>query len=106
MRGADQRRYDAYWCIMVYSGSMTLEKKIVRRSVSLPADVDSKVQRLARRENRSANQVIENLIEAGLAAKDAEKQRFFELTEKLRAASSTAEIQRLKEELARMTFGG
>lgn len=84
---------------------MPTTKKIVRRSVSLPAEVDGKVLKLARREKRSANKVIENLIEAGLAAKEAEKQRFFELTEKLRAASSAAEIERLKDELAHMTFG-
>jgi hypothetical protein len=81
------------------------KSKIVRRSVSLPSETDSKVQKLARRQNRSANQVIENLIETGLAAKEAEKRRFFELTERLRASSDSAEIQRLKDELARMTFG-
>jgi predicted transcriptional regulator len=87
---------------------MSIAKKssVVRRSVSLPSETDRKVQKLARHQNRSANQVIENLIETGLAAKEAEKQRFFELTEQLRAASDAAEIQRLKDELARMTFGG
>lgn len=86
---------------------MPIAKKpnIIRRSVSLPSEIDTKVQKLARRENRSANQVIENLIETGLAAKEAEKRRFFELTERLRAASDPAEIQQLKDDLARMTFG-
>ena len=84
---------------------MSTREKSVRRSVSLSSDTDSKVQQLARREKRSANRVIEKLIEAGLAAKEAEKRRFFELTERLRAASRPADIERLKEELARMTFG-
>ena len=63
------------------------------------------MQKLARRQNRSANQVIENLIETGLAAKEAEKRRFFELTDRLQSASDQDEIKRLKDELARMTFG-
>lgn len=77
----------------------------MRRSVSLPKDIDSKVQRLARHQKWSANRVIEDLIETGLAAKDAEKKRFFELAERLRTTSDEAELQRIKDELARMTFG-
>jgi predicted DNA-binding protein len=79
--------------------------KSVRRSVSLPREIDSRVQKLARRQKRSANRVLENLIEAGLEAKEAEKRRFFELAERLTAATDPAEVQRLKDELARMTFG-
>ena len=60
---------------------------------------------MAHRQNRSANRVLENLIEAGLEAKEAEKRRFFELTERLRAATDATELQQIKEELARMTFG-
>jgi len=48
----------------------------------LAPTVDTKIKALARQQNRSANQVIENLIEAGLAAKEAEKQRFFEVAER------------------------
>ena len=86
---------------------MAIAKKanVVRRSVSLPSEIDSKVQKLARRQNRSANPVIENLIETGLVAKEAEKRRFFELTDRLQSASDQDEIKRLKDELARMTFG-
>ena len=59
---------------------------------------------MARRQNRSANRVLEHLIEAGLEAKEAEKRRFFELTERLRAVTNPIELQQIKEELARMTF--
>ncbi|HLX77042.1 MAG TPA: hypothetical protein VKR26_20005 [Terriglobales bacterium] len=48
---------------------------------------------------------MEHLIETGLETKEAEKRRFFELTERLRTASDAAELQQIKEELARMTFG-
>lgn len=94
---------------MVYTVSMKAHKQktigTVRRSISLSRDIDSKVQSMAHRQNRSANRVLENLIEAGLEAKEAEKRRFFELTERLRAATDATELQQIKEELARMTFG-
>lgn len=77
----------------------------MRRSISLPVETDEQIQKLARRQRQSANRVVENLIEAGLEAKEGEKRRFFELADRLRTASDPAELQRLKEELARMTFG-
>jgi len=83
----------------------TKVKKIVRRSISLPREIDSKVQTLARRQNWSANQVLEDLIETGLEAKEAEKRHFFELAERLRTTTDPAELRRIKDELARMTFG-
>jgi predicted transcriptional regulator len=81
------------------------KKKIVRRSVSLSRELNSKIHKLAQRENRSTNQVIENLIESGVEAKEAERRRFFELVERLHSTKDQAELQSIKEELARMTFG-
>jgi hypothetical protein len=45
------------------------------------------------------------LIEAGLQAKEAEKERFFSLVNRLTESRDAAERQRLRKELARMTFG-
>ena len=80
-------------------------KKPVRRSVSLRPDVAHKVKVLARRVNRSTSRVLEELIEVGLENKEAEKRHFLELAERLAASTDRAEQQRIKEELARMTFG-
>jgi hypothetical protein len=80
-------------------------RKQVRRSISLPAELDSKVQRLAAKQKSSANRVLEHLIEAGLEAKEAEKRRFYDLAERLRSATKPDEIAVIKSELARMTFG-
>lgn len=80
-------------------------KKTVRRSISLAADTDAEVQKLARRQRQSANRVLESLIETGLAAKEAEKRLFFELAERLRTTRDPAELRQVKDELARMTFG-
>lgn len=77
----------------------------VRRSISLSRDLDGKIQSMARRQKRSASRILEHLIEVGLEAKEAEKHRFFELTERLRMATDPIELQQIKEELARMTFG-
>jgi predicted transcriptional regulator len=78
----------------------------VRRSVSLPADVHRRVERLARQQKRSANRVLERLVEKGLAAEEAERQRLHDLVERLRATDDPQEKQRLGDELGRMVFGG
>jgi predicted DNA-binding protein len=82
----------------------TLEKT-VRQSVSLPPRVAQRVQALAQRKNASTNRVIVDLIESGLNAQEQEKKRFFELADRLTRSANSAEQKRLKEELARMTFG-
>lgn len=60
---------------------------------------------LAKTEKTSASRVLVDLIEAGLASKEAEKERFFFLAARLTESSDPAEQERLKSELARMTFG-
>lgn len=77
----------------------------VRQSVSLPANVAKRVRALAKAQRISANRVIVELIEAGLEAKDEQKRRFFELTDRLAESKDPAERQRIKEELTRLTFG-
>ncbi|HEV2719752.1 MAG TPA: hypothetical protein VG323_07010 [Thermoanaerobaculia bacterium] len=46
-----------------------------------------------------------DLIATGLEAKDEEKGTFFDLADRLTRASDPAEQERLKEDLARLTFG-
>ena len=82
----------------------TLERS-VRQSVSLPPRVARRVKALAKKKNTSANRVIVDLIECGLDAAEREKQRFFELADRLLHSSNRDEQKRLKGELARMTFG-
>jgi metal-responsive CopG/Arc/MetJ family transcriptional regulator len=82
----------------------TLEKS-VRQSISLPPRVARRVQALAQRNNASTNRVIVDLIQAGLNAQEQEKKRFFELVDRLARSANSTEQKRLKEELARMTFG-
>jgi len=79
--------------------------KLVRQSVSLPRRVARRIKALASARRTSANRVIVDLIEVGLDSQEREKQRFFELANRLAVATDPAEQKRLKEELARMTFG-
>lgn len=84
---------------------MAASAKAVRQSVSLPPIIARRVQALAKRRRTSANRVIVDLIESGLEAKDQEKITFFELADRLAKSSDHEEQRRLKEELARLTFG-
>ena len=90
---------------MVYSNAMSVTEKLVRQSVSLPARVARQVKSLAKTSNTSANRVIVDLIESGIEAREQERKRFLELADRLAQSSDTKEHARLKEELARMTFG-
>jgi len=76
----------------------------VRQSVSLPARIAKRVLALAETKKTSASRVLVDLIETGLQAKEAQHQRFFELTDRLAEAKDPTERKRLQEELARMTF--
>ena len=84
---------------------MSIAEKPVRQSVSLPARIARRVKSLAKTSSTSANRVIIDLIESGIEAREQEKKRFFELADRLTRCSNAEEQKRLKEELARMTFG-
>lgn len=90
---------------MVYRGCMPNADKQVRQSVSLPARVATRVKSLAKASGSSANRVIVELIESGLEAREQEKKRFLELADRLARTRDVQEQERLKDELARMTFG-
>ena len=77
----------------------------VRQSVSIPIGIARRVRALAKSRKTSANRVLVDLIEAGLQSKEAERERFFSLVNRLTESRDSTERRRLKEELARMTFG-
>ena len=90
---------------MVYIDVMPIADKSIRQSVSLPARVARRVKSLAQTSNTSANRVIIDLIESGLDAREREKERFLDLADRLAGSRDPQERKRLKNELARMTFG-
>jgi hypothetical protein len=86
-------------------GRMAESPKSVRQSVSIPTGIARRVRALAKSRKTSANRVLVDLIEVGLESKEAEKDRFFSLVNQLTQSQDSSERQRLKKELARMTFG-
>ncbi len=85
---------------------MKTQEKSVRQSVSLPSSVARRVRNMAEKRKASANRVLVDLIEAGLRSKEAEKETFFALANRLTETTDAAERRRIKKELARLTFGG
>ncbi|MGO9086906.1 MAG: hypothetical protein ACLQBK_16915 [Candidatus Sulfotelmatobacter sp.] len=79
--------------------------KHVRRSVSLPAPIARKVDRIARSQRLSDNRVLVELIELGIEARKRKEKAFFELAERFRTASDVEQAKRLGDELGRMVFG-
>jgi hypothetical protein len=84
---------------------MGATSKSLRQSVSLPARLAKHIKSLAKSQRTSANRVLVDLIESGIEAKEREKQRFYALASRLTESRDPAERERVKKELARMTFG-
>jgi ParB-like chromosome segregation protein Spo0J len=84
---------------------MANTEKVVRQSVTIPERIAQRVRGLAKAQRKSANRVLVDLIETGLESKETEKARFFELASRLGDSDDPREKEKLKEELARMTFG-
>lgn len=84
---------------------MPTSEKPIRQSVTLPARVARHVRSLAKARRTSASRVLVDLVEAGLTARETEKERFLGLADRLARSRDPAEQERIKEELARLTFG-
>ena len=77
----------------------------VRQSVTLPAPVARRVRELAKRDRKSVNRVVVDLIQDGLEAREREKRTFFELADRLAESPDATERKHLKKELSRLTYG-
>jgi len=84
---------------------MARTPKSIRQSVSLPPRTARRIRALAKVRKASASRVITELVESGLEAQEDEKRRFLDLADRLARSTESAEQKRLKEELARLTFG-
>jgi hypothetical protein len=78
-------------------------KESMRQSVSLPSRIAKRVRALAETRHTTASRVLVDLIETGLQTKQAQHDRFFELTDQLVEAKDPVERKRLQEELARIS---
>ena len=76
-----------------------------RQSIALPDSVAAHVRELAAARRLSANQVIVELVEAGIESRNREKERFMMLAEELTTCKNRRRQSEIKKELARLTFG-
>ena len=84
---------------------MGTANKVVRQSVSLPANVAAQVRTMARIRRLSANRMLVELIENGIEAEKQKQQEFFGLAERFRNATDPEEVKRLGGQMGRMVFG-
>jgi hypothetical protein len=77
----------------------------VRRSVTLPSQVDRQIEAIARKRRLSGNRVLVELVEMGLEARQQKEAAFFELAKRFRDSGDPEETKRLGDELGRMVFG-
>jgi hypothetical protein len=91
--------------MVVQNGSMSDTDRPLRQSVSLAPRVARRVRALARNQRTSASRVIADLVESGLEVREQERRRFLDLADRLTRSDDLGERERIKAELARMTFG-
>jgi metal-responsive CopG/Arc/MetJ family transcriptional regulator len=79
---------------------------IIRRSISLHAEMAEKIDAIAASRHVSANRTIVDLLADGIAAYEQRRKAFLELADRFQKSKDPAETKKLREALARMTFGG
>jgi hypothetical protein len=90
---------------LVHTDAMAETKKVVRQSVTLSSKIAKEVRSLAKRRRLSANRILAELIEDGIAAQKNKEKAFFELAGRFRAAKDPDEVGKLGEALGKMIFG-
>jgi len=91
--------------ILVNMRSTVSAESAVRRSVSLPPEVADEVNSIANARRVSQNRALVDLISDGIVAYKQRRSEFFALADRFQRSRDSAETERLREELARMTFG-
>jgi hypothetical protein len=79
--------------------------KQIRRSVTLPLQIDKEIEIIARKRRLSGNRVLVELVELGLEARKQKEKAFFELAQRFRHTNDAAEVKQLGDELGRFVFG-
>ena len=86
-------------------GAALVETEAIRRIISLPAKMAEKIDAIAANRHVSGNRVIVDLLTDAITAYDKRRTSFLELAYRFQKSKDPAETERLREELARMTFG-
>ena len=92
--------------MLVHTGAMRAEPKVVRQSVSLPAKVAVEVRTMAKARRLSATRMLVELIENGIETEKRKQREFFDLAERFRNEKDPRTAKRLGDQLGQMVFGG
>jgi hypothetical protein len=86
-------------------GTLIAGAEIVRRSISLPAPIAGKIDAIATSRRVTGNRAIVDLLEDAVTAYEQRRTAFLDLADRFQKSKDPAETERLREELARMSFG-
>ena len=79
--------------------------KQVRRSITLPSQIDREIEAMARRRRLSGNRILVELVELGIEARKQKEKEFFELAQRFRNADDPKQVRELGDQLGRFVFG-
>lgn len=86
-------------------GTTFIGTESIRRSISLPPEIAEKVDSIAAARHVSGNRAIIDLLTEAITAYEQRRQTFLELADRFQKSTDPAETERLRDELAKMTFG-
>ena len=86
-------------------GTTFTRTESIRRSISLPAEMAEKLDSIAEARHVSANRAIIDLLTDAITAYEQRRKTFLELADRFQKSTDSAETERLRDELANMTFG-
>lgn len=78
----------------------------VRRSISIPGELYGKIDEVAANRRVSVNRAVLDLLRDAIEAYEQRRRSFMDLADRFQKSTDPAESEALKNELARMTFGG
>jgi metal-responsive CopG/Arc/MetJ family transcriptional regulator len=79
---------------------------MIRRSISMSAEMAEKIDAIASSGHVSANRAIADLLGDAIEAREQRRKSFLELADRFQESKDQAETRKLREQLVRMTFGG
>ncbi len=75
-------------------------------NVPVPAEIAERIEAIAVARHVSRDRAIADLLQDAITAYEHRRADFLQLAERFQQSTDPAETDRLREELARMTFGG
>ena len=85
--------------------STLIGAEAIRRSISLPAEMAEKLDSIAAARHVSANRAIIDLLADAITAYEQRRTVFLDLADRFQKSTDPVESERLRDELANMTFG-